>query len=331
MVSHSTVKWEDVSDPVPSATPSQGDLGERISQDALRLPTGSEPGLKRFWPIPLYAVACFVHVRYRLWRPRVLPRLTTLSLPETYGALALGHAADIEADTLINQLLQQEDSDWLYIHLYSVGMHKWSHDFLDAQRKNREKIWVDITRPGVLGKPYEGNILFETFDWEHSRPLLALRNLWSDGSSRELAGLQLYRAIHTLGLNDHDARILVRYVAERMYTGEYYHPTLVVNHLSHLQTYQGAIPLWFGAFTATRLCLRWIGLAKWIIPYVEMYQQTAFHVWVYRTLWGRYRHWESLSSLEDPAKAKAVVVATLEMHLELLKARLDELKQTGKK
>ena len=36
-------------------------------------------------------------------------------------------------------------------------------------------------------------------------------------------------------------------------------------------------------------------------------QRVFFHLWVYRTLWGRYRHWEALRRLEDPEKAAEVV------------------------
>ncbi len=42
--------------------------------------------------------------------------------------------------------------------------------------------------------------------------------------------------------------------------------------------------------------------------------RVLFHLWVYRSLWGRYRHWKSLWSLEDPVKAKAVVEAAVDAH-----------------
>ena len=49
-----------------------------------------------------------------------------------------------------------------------------------------------------------------------------LRGLWSNRRARELADLLLYERIRERGLSAHDARILVTFLAERMYVGWHY-------------------------------------------------------------------------------------------------------------
>ena len=52
--------------------------------------------------------------------------------------------------------------------------------------------------------------------------LWELRGLWTNRRARELVGLLLYERIRELGLSAHDARILVTFIAERMYVGRHY-------------------------------------------------------------------------------------------------------------
>ncbi len=71
---------------------------------------------------------------------------------------------------------------------------------------------------GVLQSSGNRGGLLESLDnmrWQ-------LRSLWSDGRSRILASHSLDPHIRQLGLSDHDARLLVWYVAERIYTSHYY-------------------------------------------------------------------------------------------------------------
>ena len=63
----------------------------------------------RFWPIPAYGVAFFIHKRYRVWRPRRLPTITPLKLPEIYSVYALMHWVDIEADRMVEKLNKNRD------------------------------------------------------------------------------------------------------------------------------------------------------------------------------------------------------------------------------
>ncbi|RDX40107.1 hypothetical protein OH76DRAFT_1413170 [Lentinus brumalis] len=174
--------WDDVASPATT----QGDLGERFREDTIRLSTNGEPGLERFWPIPLYGVAYIVHKRYRLWRPRVLPTLTSLTLRGMYGALALGHAADIEAIRLRDKLIRGADNDRLWIHLYSVTLRAGSHGLLERVKKEAghawpsRLTWPDLTYPRDF-RPAEFLIeLYEFYLWR-------LRSLWSDEPSRQLA------------------------------------------------------------------------------------------------------------------------------------------------
>ena len=62
-----------------------------------------------FWPIPAYGVAFFIHKRYRIWRPRRLPTITPLKLPEIYSVYALMHWVDIEADRMVEKLNKNRD------------------------------------------------------------------------------------------------------------------------------------------------------------------------------------------------------------------------------
>ena len=50
---------------------------------------------------------------------------------------------------------------------------------------------------------------------------------------------------------------------------------------------------------------------------VEGVQRNVFHAWVIRTLWGRFAHWYSLWSLEDPEMSRVVLTSAWE---ELVKA-----------
>ncbi|TFK82474.1 hypothetical protein K466DRAFT_655701 [Polyporus arcularius HHB13444] len=219
----------------------------------------------------LYAVAYLIHKRYRLWRRQVLPRLTMLKLPEMYGALALGHAANIQADRLIEKLLREGDENRLYIHQYSVAMARNYHEVIRKMSNPVERMPSDVAYPGVLQSPeIRGGLLESLYNmrWQ-------LRSRWSDGRSRFLASHSLDPHIRQLGLSDHDARLLVWYVAERIYTSHYYR---------------------VGTGNARRC-------RESPLPSVGV-----------RSLWGRYRHWKSLWSLEDPVKAKAVVKAAVDAH-----------------
>ncbi|RPD59324.1 hypothetical protein L226DRAFT_617301 [Lentinus tigrinus ALCF2SS1-7] len=188
--------------------------------------------LKRFWPIPLFAAAYLVHIRYRAWRPRVLRRLTTLKLPELYGAMALGHAANIEADRLCEKIVPQHDLNRYRIHRYSVAMANSCHDTI--QKKYAEcpdPIWPNVAYPHsdksvtVQSSADDDNWgnrltgLLDTARWQ-------LRSQWSDELSRAYVAHTLAPHIQKLGLSDHDARILLWYVAERIYTKSYSKPSL---------------------------------------------------------------------------------------------------------
>ena len=45
---------------------------------------------------------------------------------------------------------------------------------------------------------------------------------------------------------------------------------------------------------------------------VEGVQRNVFHAWVIRTLWGRFAHWYSLWSLEDPENSRVVLSSAWE-------------------
>ena len=74
-----------------------------------------------------------------------MPRLTNIGIGEMYGALALGHAADLEADRLYNKMIRQLDADRLMIHLYAAAMRVVSHGTLRKARETHSRIWIDIT------------------------------------------------------------------------------------------------------------------------------------------------------------------------------------------
>ena len=108
--------------------------------------------LSRFWQIPLYAVAYLIHVRYRRWRPRVLPRLTNLTLPEIYGSLALGHAVDIEANRIQDKTFYSREGDpgrhlWYIVRASLVLRDAFREKVGPAtdKEKGSERIWTDIT------------------------------------------------------------------------------------------------------------------------------------------------------------------------------------------
>ncbi|TFK87220.1 hypothetical protein K466DRAFT_599667 [Polyporus arcularius HHB13444] len=306
-------------DDVSGSLTVQAGLGEGLGQEAVRLPASDEPGLERFWPIPLYAVAFFIHRRYRVWRPRVLPTITSLKLPEIYGSFALGHAADIEADRLCERIVRERDANRYSIHLFAATIGDFFHDSSSKGDKDYQYLFADITHPDLwhhLSGSDDRSELRAELEHLHWKS----RCIWSNKRSRELASLMLFSSIHKLDLSEHDARILVMYVAERTYTGSYFRPQFVIDHLtrphilptalpSHRQFFQGAIPRFFAQFTALALWHRWMGFSKWLLWTFTGPQRVLFHLWVYRTLWGRYCHWESLWSLEDPAKAGAVIAA----------------------
>ena len=62
-----------------------------------------------------------------------------------YGALALGHAADLEADRLYNKMIRQLDANRLMIHIYAGAMRLLSHGILWNARETHSRIWADIT------------------------------------------------------------------------------------------------------------------------------------------------------------------------------------------
>ena len=56
---------------------------------------------------------------------------------------------------------------------------------------------------------------------------------------------------------------------------------------------------------------RWYGADKLVSTLNAAAVRFFFHLWVYRSLWGEYHHWESLWKLQDPEKASEVVRAAV--------------------
>ncbi|KAI0716113.1 hypothetical protein C8T65DRAFT_694411 [Cerioporus squamosus] len=171
-----------------------------------------------------------------------LPRLTMLKLPEMYGALALGRAADVEADRLFEKLVREEDDNRLYIHAYSLVMAKHFHDLVQQSYAKFPLggICPDVAYPAGMQSSDSNNGLLAIVGnvrWQ-------LCSLWSDWSSRYVASHLLDPQIRRLQLSDHDARILVWFVAERIYTGNQYRVMMVQaaigRSLFHLWVYRSS-------------------------------------------------------------------------------------------
>ena len=58
----------------------------------------------------------------------MLPHMTTLRLPEMYGALALGHFANIEGNRLYGEIFRRQDVHRYRIYRYSFTMADCFHD-----------------------------------------------------------------------------------------------------------------------------------------------------------------------------------------------------------
>ena len=93
----------------------------------------------RVWTLPVYAGMYLVHSRYRALRPRRLPTLTSLRLPEIYGLLALGDIAGYEAEHLRDDEL---DGNRRSIEACSELLHMLFHE----RRYEVEAGYPDLTR-----------------------------------------------------------------------------------------------------------------------------------------------------------------------------------------
>ena len=93
----------------------------------------------RVWTLPVYAGMYLVHSRYRALRPRRLPTLTSLRLPEIYGLLALGDIAGYEAEHLRDDEL---DGNRRSIESCSELLHMLFHE----RRYEVEAGYPDLTR-----------------------------------------------------------------------------------------------------------------------------------------------------------------------------------------
>ena len=106
-------------------------------------------------------------------------------------------------------------------------------------------------------------------------------------------------------------------------------PNLPNKHLLRSQTYRGEIPARLAEFTAIVLLGRLGDVPRSVLWLSTGPQRVFFHLWVYRTLWGRYRHWEALGRLEDPEKAAEVVRMSIRDLDELIERKRKE-KEKGK-
>ena len=76
----------------------------------------------RIYSLPVYAALCFAHTRFRAWRPRKLPTITSLRPPEIYGFLMLMDLSRYEGAQLHKQLNEDREGRCT-INNYAAWLH----------------------------------------------------------------------------------------------------------------------------------------------------------------------------------------------------------------
>ncbi|TFK82475.1 hypothetical protein K466DRAFT_590489 [Polyporus arcularius HHB13444] len=268
------------------------ELGESEIPESLELPNSpsrsTRPAhdhkLYRVWSLPLYAVTYIVHSRYRALRPRRLPTLTSLRLPEIYGMLAIGDICGYQGLHLYKQLQLEENYDRGQVANYAGWFYKMFHKNL---REPRFPGSSDLTRKGLpRGEDGKVTLLGEI--------LWRLRTIRTTANCRLFASSILEDHIAACDLNDHDASVLVTIVAERLGTGFNQSATFFP---------EGELR-WIAVLTtALRAATIWTGPGRLVALAVNGMQRAALYAFMYPSLTWEYYHFRSIWNIQEPDKA----------------------------
>ncbi|KAI1785579.1 hypothetical protein LXA43DRAFT_124186 [Ganoderma leucocontextum] len=253
---------------------------ERIN--SLRPPPSVDFSWRSTWPIPLYGLACVAHRRIRAWKPRCLPTLTTLGVPEIYGILALGHLAHIEANRLAKKVA--EDSDLGFIRkLAEWAQHEYRRHPERFIRPTGSKEDRDLT-VFLCRQPVDN---FQAWKYD-------LRCSWTDERRRKAASALLARRLTVInpGVSLRDAALVALFVSEELGGHGIFRSSFLRDN-KPLMVEFASLAFW-------SMLARWASASSGVLHTNAILQRYFIYILAFKWFGGRYCHYASIFGLGKP-------------------------------
>ncbi|PIL29962.1 hypothetical protein GSI_07873 [Ganoderma sinense ZZ0214-1] len=258
--------------------------------NSLRPPTAVDFSWWSTWPVPLYGLACAAHWRFRAFKPRRLPTLTTVTLPEIYGIFALGHVSHLEANRLSRKVA--EDPGLKVIQRVATWARK-------EYRRYPERFTVPVGLEDLEGVDYTGLLLKGVPEDDFHFRRFALRLSWADTEYRTAASYLLTRRVRLAAprtIPYRDVALVTLFVSEELDGGSSIIRPAFLRDMPLMAKYAGFV------FVST--LTRWISSSSssGALRTNALLERYFVYFFAFKWLGGRYCHYASLLGLEEPSK-----------------------------